>query len=445
MKKLLRLLPVVGILMLMASCTQSDAPADALKLLGHVPENSACVVVMDIESILDHTGGKASGTELRKGEDLREAFGASKSLSSFLGVLDGNSTVEFTSAVVFEYQGRPYVGCVFGDSEKFRSYVESNPKLNPGRKQWEKEGDFYTLGNYTLYQDICWIAPAEDLSENSKAFKGLSKVESFLNNPYSETLSKCGHDVQWWGSINGLVEASGMGFGDRTTFRMISGMLFDDAKSICGYGDLKGTTLSTVAQVLDGKGKTAKCQLKFGEIDGEQVKALEGNANVIGAVAVTGKLVKQVIKGSESFGGAMPKAYSRALEPIDGTLAYASESEKPGEFKDFRASVATDGNQAPLMELLQGLGFEVQTTDKLLKFSSGSYGNGQFTLADASEKLNGAALGLMCRTAFGRNSGATVLFLVTAGSDTKIKTDINLPGKTDYFLVNAIYGFAPAK
>lgn len=431
----LKLFSLLSIFLLFCSCSSSDASGDAEALLQTVPADASVVAVLDLESIIDHSGGKAKGAEMKDGRQLKEAIARLDKKGDATRLFDGEASVSLTAAVYFTSGGNSYLTFRLEDAEKFREYVAKREKESNPSAEWSKDGDIYRLGAYAQTGEQGWLMMNQRSDAPIADFAELTKARSFLSNEYAATLSACEHDAQWYASINGLLDAAGISFGDRTTIRLASSMLFDNATALAGYAQLDDKDLDITLDVIATDGKPAKCNLKFGKIDIAQVAALGGNANTIFAIDMPHKLVEQLLKSAESFGGSMPTLYKNVLTPIDGTVAVASSGSADISNAPFIASIATSGNAAPLMQTLFDAGYKPVSEGDLLKFSSGNYGDGAFSVADASKDMEGASMAVVCRDAKGYD---VKVKLAEHKSGLRLEASVTPKGNADYFLVNLL-------
>lgn len=425
MKKILAYALILGLLPTLWSCSGSDASADAEKLLQTVPSDAAVVAVLDLESILDHVGAKADGTKVKDGENLLKMLGSINKTGDLKQLLDGESSVVFTSAVIFNYQGGMYLTGLLDDAETFRGYVQ---KKFPDEK-WTNRNGLWSLRDVVQIGNQFWLAESvhPDL-DKILLFSKQTKAQSILSlEEYADNLVKCDHDVAMLGSISGMIDASEMSFGDRTTFRLVSGMCFDNATWLAGHLDIDKEVLKGEVEVLDNKFKSSKCELKMGKIDVDQVIALGGDANTLMAVAVPQKLVKQIIDAAQSFGGNLPKMYEDFLLPLDGTIAIAAETSVSGENSgapSFMASIATKGNQAPLMQQLQSQGMDVTSEGNLLIVKHGNYGKGAFAVKDAAPEMKDACMAIRSSVSEKGRTTDVQFLLKESGKSLKLLIEI---------------------
>lgn len=426
-KVLLTALTVLALAAPITSCSDSDASADASRLLRTVPADAPLIAVVDIESVAEDCGGKVRNDKVEKAAELRNAL-SQKGNHEILAILDGNSGIALTSAVIFFDGGSPVVTCRLDDPSKFREFVENGAgapadKDNKAVKaQWTAQGDFSTCGKYTVKGDQLWIASGGVTPERIREFAALSDKNSFSSSDYATTLASCEHDIAWWGSIGGLIRTSGISFSDASMLRMASSMLFDGAESVAGYSDIEENSVRTTLDILNAKLKPARSNLKFGELNTAQIEAVGGNASLVVALSLPAKLVKQILKSGQSFGGTLPSQWLDMLKPVDGTVVFASDN--PKKNKEFAISVATSGNQAPLMQVMYEAGLKPVSEGNLLKAETANFGNGAFSLKDAASGMKGDLFGIMASTSTGNDDGTVLITGRSNGAGLQIKFEI---------------------
>lgn len=438
MRKFFNSLLMTGMLIAIASCSKSESPADARMLLGNIPAQAAAVAVIDIEKTLSHSGISLTGTSVIKSDEVKKIIASSGSFGDLIKLMDGESTLRFTSAVVFEYAGNGYSLACCEDPEKLRTFIESDTTLNPGHEKWTQDGEFYNLGRFQVAGNIICTASNPSLITHARKFHNISEAQSILSDSNVAKLADCEHDISWWGDLERLVSSSSLSFSDRTSLRMASGMLFDEPSFISGYGDIDKMTLKTSTEIFDKKGKPAKCQLDLSGINQDVVASLSGNANCIFAFGVSGKLVKQLLKSAGSFGGNMPEMYKNLISPLNGTIAIASPNTIDNNKGGFRAVISTEGNQASLMQFLQNMDYQVKPEDNSLVVERGAYGDGAFSLAETAKEMKSSVMALKMRTGSAPRNTDIFASLEDSNGSLTLRVDITPVGSDKHFLINLI-------
>ncbi|MDE5773860.1 MAG: hypothetical protein K2H86_05335 [Muribaculaceae bacterium] len=376
---------------LTTACSTSDAPADAETLLQTVPANTAKVILINITDLINHNGGKVDATQIKDGENIRKSLAKQYPALDVTSLFDGESGIRFTAAVNFTDNAADYLTFLVEDGEQFRNYITAKAGT-----QWTKTGKLYTTHSMAQLGNQVWYSNSLDPDKVTE-YAGLTKARSFLSNDYSKKLTECDHDAIFYISVAGMLDMSNISFSERTTIRMATSMLFDDLAAIAGYADFKDKEITVVGDMINTKGEIAGCNLKLGKLDIKQIAALNGNANYLIALSLPHELIDQILKSAESFGGTMPSLYKNILTPIDGTIAFATSTrlDRPSTDAAFTASIATQGNQASLMEFLYSVNLKPVSDGNLLKINSGNYGDGAFKIADAAKDLEGASFGLV--------------------------------------------------
>lgn len=386
------------LLIILGGCSESNEQA-TLNLLSTVPADAEIVGVLNMNTLVTQTGGTVKDEQIVNANKLKEAC---EQMYNSMGnwnlkyhefLFAPDSGLECSSMVFFTYKGKEYASGIIYDEKKL---IQSIDKIVPG--EWLTEGKMKYKQNFVLREDRFWGCP-EGAQATVETFSNLSEVESFRNNSYAPTISAAPDAFSVWGSIDGLLKVANMTFSQQTTTRMALGMFFNSPKSIAGACNVDNETVKATIRILDADSKPAKCELAISKIDTKLVADLGGNANCVVAVAISQKLVKQIMDLASSFGGEMPQTYASALEPLDGTAVFASTL-GPQWVKDFtglgfKGAIQTSGkNNARLLQILeQGVG-KVQIEGNTFLFGNEGYGTGVAPLADVAKDFNGAWLGV---------------------------------------------------
>ncbi|MDE5552691.1 MAG: hypothetical protein K2I91_05760, partial [Muribaculaceae bacterium] len=367
---------------MLSACSNTDTPAHAEALLLTVPADPAYVQVLDIDRFIDNNGGKADGSVVKNDERLRKELVTAFPKFDIASLLDGEAGISFTAAVVFADNLQNYLTFRVEDGEKFRAYTSAKAGL-----KWTQRDKLYTADSLAQSGNQVWLCSKGNFDRISE-YASLTKARSFMSNEYAATLSACEHDIAYYIPVSAAIDASSMSFSERASLRMALSMVFDNVVAVAGYADAKDKKVEVTADMLDSNGRIAKCNLKLGKIDVAQTAALGGNANTIFAISLPHQLIDQLLKTAESLGGTMPALYKNLLTPLDGTVALATSVTTDMDKTDvpFIASIATTGNQAPLMQSLYGMGLKPVSEGNLLKISVGNYGAGALKVADAAKE-----------------------------------------------------------
>lgn len=376
-------------IILLNSCSSSNE-ADTLELFSKVPADAEFVAVANLEQIAGQADGKVKSGKLVNPGKLKELFKDEK--DAF--ILDESSGINWSSAVIFSYQGSLYATCLINDAEALRNNLKKQASSD-----WKSEGDLEILGKSAISGDRLWVADKSLDGAQIQKFMKFSDAESFNSNEYSKTMAESDDALNFWGSIDALLNTSGASFATRSMTRMALGMFFKDPQNIAGAGNFKKGALTIDMTLLNGDMKPADCELELSTIDVAKVAALDGNANMVFAMAVSEKLVKQLLDAASSMGGAMPQVYANALTPLDGTIAFATPGSADTNIRksamgNFRATVTTNGkDNAMLLQMLQSLG-DVKIDGHTFNISSGSYGTGALQVKSVADSFKGATLGM---------------------------------------------------
>ncbi|MDE6010150.1 MAG: hypothetical protein K2F87_01705 [Muribaculaceae bacterium] len=397
-------LPLMAALILaviLGGCSKSNEQV-TLDLLATVPADAETVAVCNLNTLVRQTGGKVKDGHLEQADNLKKAFaqmaatlGDSTASTRRLDVLfSPDSGVECESMVIFLSKGVAYASGMLYDTEKFMQAVRT-----ACGGEWSEDGKMKVNDDYVILGDRFWTCPPSGREMVTK-FTNLSEVESFRSNAYAPEISKATDALVTWSSIDGLMRATGMSFSQQTTARMALGMFFNSPKSLAGAMNVTDdNTLAASLRVLDADLKPAKCELAVSKIDTKVLEDFGGNANFVFAAAVSQKLIRQLMDLAGSFGGQMPQAYASALEPIDGTVAFAANMEASGlnNFTGlgFKGAIQTSGkNNARLLQVLEPLVGKVTIEGDTFLFGNEGYGSGVAPMSDVAKDMTGAWLGV---------------------------------------------------
>lgn len=422
------LLTALFIAVVSSGCTSSDSH-DTLELLSTVPADAEAVGVLQLNTIVGQTGGKVKDGRITDAAALEEAC---KKLYSTLGnwnvkyhefLFAPDSGLEASSAVLFKYKGATYLSALIADEQQLLTTLD---KITPG--DWDTEGKIKSKGEFAIRAGRFWTRP-EGQNEAIEKFANLSEVESFRSNAYAETLSKATDAFAFWGSIDGILKASGLSFSQLATTRMALGMFFNSPTCLAGQANIEKDWLNASVRILDNNLKPSKCELAVSKIDTQLVSSLGGNANAVIAAAVSQKLVKQVMDLAGSFGGSLPKEYASALEPLDGTIVFASSMNPANGLSglSYKGAVQTSGkSNALLLQLLQGAFKNVTVEGDTFHFGTDGYGSGVAPLADVAKDFEGAWLGVAGAMHFDERPPFYYFSLTIVPADNSLRLDFKL-------------------
>lgn len=388
MKKIALMLAAA--ILLLAGCNKNNSE-DARDLLKTVPSSASFVAVADLESILEKSGSEVKDGEITPSPEVQSAVAASKDadfkrLANLF--LSNNSGVDPTVSLFFADGYAVYNTGLIKDTSKFRAAVE---------KEWnakftETDG-MASCGKVVMMDNRYWILMSGRSSiepSDIKRYASLSESQSFLSSKFADNVTELKSDLQGWVDINGAMNIAGLDFQSRAMTKLAMESLFSDA----GYGtfslDFQKGKLEARLNVLNADGKYAKYLFPVAKIDLAEVDRIGGTADILMAMAIPQKLVKQ-LKEQVSGQPSMLSIMMSALQPLDGTSAVAL-SENGSAMK---AAISTTGdNTTDLMSLLQASGAKVEKKDKVI-FATQGVVQGQQTVKDLSKTLEGDAAGVV--------------------------------------------------
>lgn len=414
-----RLLMFAAAVILLASCSKSNEDK-SLDLLSTVPADADCVALVNMNTLISQTGGKVKDGSVVQADRLlelvkRDLRGDQAKIMEWL--LSPESGVDCTSAVVFYYKSRPYASAFISDEKKLRAGID---KAEPG--EWKTNDKVAYKDGMAILDGRLWIVPGDDEVSMVPTFANLSEVESFRSNKYAAELSAATDAMAAWASVEGVLRMADLRFSEQTTARLALNMAFSTPRYLTSALNVNKDGVSMEVGILNDEMQPAKCELALGKIDSQLVASLGGNADSVLAIAVSPKLVKQILAFASSLGGSMPKEYAVALEALDGTTAVAMNSSIfEGSITGLRmkGAVQTSGkNNAALLKTLEDLFPQKMTVDgNTFRFADEGYGNGIAPLADVAKEFDGAWIGMQTAQTLpdGRGKGALYVTLRPAG------------------------------
>lgn len=390
MKALYRI-GVMMILALLAVSCNDKSNGDVQVLLGSVPSDVSTVVVVDVEDMLTKAGGKVDGSKIEPGDALTKAVagmhpGENKTIAE--GIINGESGIELTTAVLFSEGYNTYLTGVVADPDKFKTFVTGVNKT-----PFEPKVNLEVSGNVAIKNNQFWVCVSSHntiTAEEIERFAALTDEQSFLSSKYGENFIKRDHDIYAWGNISGIMNLTGGSFSDKTMSRMVMGFLFEDAQYVTAHADFEKGKAALNVYVLNSKGEPAKYLLPKDDIDVSTVSSLGGKADLIVAAELGHKLVSKIGEALKSFGGNGMISFDDILKPIDGTVAFAGDDED-----NIRGVVTV--NKEPngkLLDLLSQFG-TAKIESGCIRVSKGNDMKGGFEVADYAPRFKGAFLGLV--------------------------------------------------
>lgn len=373
---------------LLSSCSGNNA--DVSELLATVPADATAVVAVNVKSLVEKSGSKIDGSKIVPGNDIKQLLSNNSSAPEekriIRNVLDGESGIDPTVAVVFLEGTELYFTGFLANPDKFKEFMAK-----------EYEGSFSEsngisiLSNVALKGNQFWINNSKTRNdidpEQITRFLALDDKLSFLSNSYSRKLSEFSNDIDGWGNLSSLYNASDMSFQEKAMAGLALAGLFSDAQDISFHANFEKGKLVTGLNILDSKGQPAKFNFPTDRIDVGMVKDLSESGDMIVAMAISPKLVEQLQKdfGDKNIPGLgmlMP-----ALSTIDGTCVIESGD------NGFKGAFSTKGDAtAALSELLTNLSKATVTKDgKLLRLQNGDV-KGKLLNADVADRFKGAMI-----------------------------------------------------
>lgn len=369
----------------------SKGVKDEMNELFHsVPANAGVVVCGNLETVVDQLGGEVKDGEIRsigKASTLSKIGNSTqKDVAESLELIEGAAKeIQAGAFVVFEDGGNFYISCYLNDPASFKESVDEDNK-----DPWLKSGDVEYKDEYAIIGNRLWAADRMDV-EKIKQFMNLSETQSFLSCEYAPVMAESDNAIDIWVSLEAIY--SNLSFSGQAQARMGISMLFDAAQFLTGNVNFNTSSYELNLSPMTANYKKAKCVIELSKINPSVVAQLGGNANVVAAVSVSQKFVKQIQDLGSSMGGALPTEYMNILSPLDGTIAFASQASSMTGFSGatgYRAIVSTNGQQNAALAQILGMIGKVDINGNQFTVSSGSYGDGLINVADAAKQMKDA-------------------------------------------------------
>lgn len=380
------------VVVLMSGC-RKDRSADVEGLFRCVPNTASYVVVADLYSIIEKSGSRIDGDKVEASAELQKALSQAKDRKSaemFKAMLDGDSGIEPSVAVVFADGFNNYVIGNLSSTSRFQEFVTKND----GGEWKEQDGVRYN-GVYAITENRFWMR-AGGLQVNPdkiKEYLALSERQSFAGSDFAPMLRDTGRDMAGWCDINGVMNTAGVDFQQRAMVKMVAEAMFKDAGFAVFDMQFDKGSVNIEGRLLDSKGKDAKYLLPNQKIDEKALDRIGGKADGLLAMAVPQKLIKQVkdmVSGKVSMIGMVVNA----MGCVDGTSAFAFTSHGQGVSGVIQTN---GGSTADLMSLLQSMGMTVSKENKDLLVTQGSM-DGADDVAAMAATLKGCSMGVVLNT-----------------------------------------------
>lgn len=406
---------------IMATCIFSSCSngvkGEMMEIFHTVPADAGLVVSGNLEKIADQAGADVKdGKIVSLGDSglfasIAKASGINKEETREIEKV--LSMVKAGGMVMFSHQGEFYFTCFVDDKEALKAAIDKEME-----GAWDKNGEVEFKKEVAFAGDRLWLCDHINPAVIADFMK-LSETQSFLSCEYAEKMAESDEAMEIWGSIDNLLAS--MPFGQQTQVKMGLSMLFDSPKFLTGDINFnkKGVELEMMPMTNDYK--ASKCVFDLSKIDTKKVASLEGNANMIFAIAISTQMVDQIKKFGASMGGALPAQMFDMLSPLDGTTALASQAGASQFSGDgFRAVVTTNGKQnAALGQMLATLGnVDIQGND--FRISKGAYGDGALNVAATAGKMEGSWLAIAQAVKEDGFNGTVLMMLKPADGGLKI-------------------------
>ena len=428
------LLLCVVAMSLLTSCRKGES-ADAEDLLSTVPSGASMVAVVNIPRILDNAGCEVDGSKILAGPEAKayiEKNLKGKDLARFAKVLDGESGIEPSVAVVFMQGGYTYMAGMLADADKFKKFCKENMAA----------GDFTTKGDVEVLQNIAvigtrfWVSGSNSIDPQTVAsFTKLSDKTSFLSNSYAERLMKVEEAVEGWANISGLMNLADIDFQQKAVTQMAIQTIYKDAQDLAFSVDFEKNEAEMKMMVLNSKEKPAEVLFPVEKIDTRQVSSLGGDCNLISAFAISQKGIKKITEAVSGNGVSMLSLYLKPFACVDGTIA-AAIGDTNTEIKGF---ISTTGEDTQVLSDLMSseMGIKVTRNGKTLDFSKGGAVKGALTVTEAAELMKGSMFAIVASEK--SSTGFSKAALLLKPEDGSLEIEAKMIGKKgENFLIQAM-------
>ena len=372
--------------LVLAGCSKNRS-ADVRELLNNVPGTASFVAVVDIESLVNKTDSKVEDGAIVPGKELKALIDSEKDTDKVRKILNGDSGVEPSVSVFFADGYAIYNTGFLANTSKFEKFVSDNTG-----QEWKEDNGVRYNGKTAFKDNRYWTVVSGRSSIDPaviREYLALSDKQSFAAGKFADALCKGEKDIVGWSDINAAMNLSGMGFERKAMFKMVMGTLFANADYSVFDIDFQKGKVKATAKVLDENGKETRYNFEAGKIDVSLFDTLDMDADMVMAMAVPSKLIKQL---QEETSGKMSMAgmVLKSLGCVDGTVAVAA-----GRGESMSGVVQTTGkNTGDLMSLLGEMDLDARVDGKNIRFSKGNTDKGD-EAKEYGALLRGSTLGVV--------------------------------------------------
>lgn len=432
---------LAALLLMMNSCSKDKA--DLSELLKTVPSSSAAVVGINLTAILEKAGCKVDGPEITPGKELQAILNKSNinGQDGFDVILNGESGIDPSGAVVFTAANRTYLTFSLADTDKFNKFVSKKT----GQNFTDASAGVKVNGSIAVKGAQAWIELLNTTIDpvSVAAFSAQKESQSFLTNTFSEKIALMESDVIGWGEINSILKMNHIGFSEMSMFNLVSAMLFEDAASLSFSLNFDKGKTNFRLSVLDNKNKPAKFLLPMDKIDASVIKELGGTCNGAMAFTITPKLVDKIKKLGSAFGGTPFANMEDFLKNVDGTCAIVGGSDTSALSDNFKGIVSTSGPVSQDFKNWLAQQGSIQEESNCIKVTKGNV-SGVFNVDECADLLKGAMFGIVMDTKETKSTGlqncASMLSLCLKQDSEGVGIDATIVGKdkNEYMLLSIL-------
>lgn len=397
MKIRLLLAVTLVVMLLSGACTNSEKQQTAKELLATIPGEAAYTAVINTEMLVKSAGGKVKdATVIELPDSLRllinKRFGKPGSKIIPDSVFAGKAGIEFSCLALFADEGNLWLVAPLADPQKTKEYFGKNGY------NLQSAGEGMIAGRDVVFDDQhIWVSLKDSVANAAavEGFRRLNSEQSMLVSKYCDELVslKNGY-IDLWDS-NVLWRTLGP---NASNARMVSAFMFEDGRYASFSADMKGRSVTATGRFLNSDFKDAKCNLATGKLSADAFDVLGDKAQAVAGIMLDSKLMKNIVKAVNTFGGAMPPSTAELLSDIEGPLVLATD-----ELNNLMISVpCKKGKEQKVADAVNGFalllgndpGMRLTTNDKnvLISFNGGPQSG--MPIRKLGEKLEGAWIGM---------------------------------------------------
>jgi len=366
------LIPLVVLLALILPSCSSGESADAGDLIATVPSDASLVAVANLKTIIEKADTKNLGESSPELADL---------------ICNPENGIEPSVAVIFNVGYYTYVSGIAADPAKFKAAIEKKKNV-----KFEPQEGIDTGGNFAVSANQYWVNITGNYidAREVKHFSTLDKTQSFLSNPQSEALCKFDKDIEGWANIAGMLNTANTDFQQRAIIQAVLQTAFEDAGNLAFSVDFQKGKATIDTDILNTKGKRAKFLFPTKTIDAKTVESVGTTTDMLAAIAVSNKLISDLIKQTSSQGMSMFNIILKSFSGVDGTTAVAFNQNGSA----MSGVITTNGqNMSAITQLLAQHNIKTVLEGNNIRVTQGTLA-GNSKVSELAAEFKGAMLGV---------------------------------------------------